>query len=50
MDVFYMHATATVLKPLNAVYHSVLHLITGDRFPTHHCLLYHTGNHGNRLL
>ena len=39
-DVLYMHASLSTLKPLDAVYHSALRLITGDSYLTHHCLLY----------
>ena len=35
-----MHASASTLKPLNAVFHSALRFITGDRYLTHHCILY----------
>lgn len=38
-DTIYMTAGATTLKPLDAVYHTTLHFITGDRFSTHHCIL-----------
>ena len=31
-DVIYMHATASPLKPLDAVYQSALRFITGDVF------------------
>ena len=37
-----MHASASVLKPLNTIYHSALRFITGVGFWTHHCTLYHT--------
>ena len=36
----YMHASQTVLKPLDAVFHSALRFITGYGFRTHHCDLY----------
>lgn len=39
-DVIYMHATASPLKPLDAVYHSALRFITGDVYSAHHCILY----------
>ena len=39
-DVIYMHATASPLKPLDAVYHSALKFITGDVYSAHHCILY----------
>lgn len=39
-----MHAPASVLKPLDAVYHSAIRFITGDRFSTHHCILYQKVN------
>ena len=39
-DIVYMHASSTVLKSLDTVYHSALRFITGDRFLTHHCVLY----------
>ncbi len=35
-----MHSSAPTLKPLDAVYHSLLRLITGDGFRTHRCILY----------
>lgn len=43
-DTIYMHASASVLKPLDAVYHSAIRFITGDRFSTHHCTLYQKVN------
>ena len=39
-DTLYMHASQTVLKPLDAVFHSALRFITGYGFRTHHCDLY----------
>ena len=39
-DVIYRHAAASVLKPLDSVYHSALRFITGDGYRTHHCVLY----------
>ena len=39
-DILYMHATDSVLKPLDAIYHSALRFITGANFRTHHCTLY----------
>ena len=36
----YMHASSTALKSLDTVYHSALRFITGDKFLTHHCILY----------
>ena len=39
-DVIYRHASASSLKPLDSVYHSALRFITGDRYDTHHCILY----------
>ena len=39
-DVIYMHASAAILKPLDAIFHSVLRFITGDPYSTHHCTLY----------
>lgn len=38
-DIIYWNAAATTLKPLDAVYHSALHFITGDSFNTHHYIL-----------
>ena len=38
-DTIYMNATATSLKPLDAVYHSTLCFITGNNFSTHHGIL-----------
>ena len=40
-ETIYQNAAATILKPLDAVNHSALRFITGDRFNTHHCILYH---------
>ena len=39
-DILYMHASDSILKPLDAIYHSALRFITGARFRTHHCALY----------
>ena len=39
-DVVYRHASSTTLKPLDSAYHSALRFITGDKYDTHHCLLY----------
>lgn len=39
-DIIYMHASAQTLKPLDALYHSSIRLITGDGYQTHHCTLY----------
>lgn len=39
-DVICMHASATTLKPLDALYHRSLRFITGEKFLTHHCVLY----------
>ena len=36
----YMHVVLSTLKPLDAVNHSALPLITGDGFITHHCVPY----------
>ena len=38
--VFRVAMVATVLKPLDAVFHSALRFIMGDRFSIHHCTLY----------
>ena len=43
-DIVYMHASSTVLKSLDAVYHSALRFITGDKYLTHHCVLYEKVN------
>lgn len=37
-DVIYMHASASTLKPLGAVYHSALGFITGDVYSAHRVL------------
>ena len=39
-DLIYRQASATTLKPLDAVYHSAIRFITGDPYDTHHCTLY----------
>ncbi len=39
-DIIYMHASPSVLKPLDTIYHSAIRFITGDGFMTHHCHLY----------
>src|SRR4029434_4094635 len=39
-DVIYGNASHSTLKTLDAVYHSALRFITGDRYGTHHCTLY----------
>ncbi len=39
-DVIYMHSSASILKPRDAVYHSALRFITRYCFRTHHCILY----------
>ena len=39
-DIIYRHAAITTLKPLDSIYHSALRFITGDRYDTHHCVLY----------
>ena len=39
-DVIYGKAAPSVLKPLDAVYHSALRFITGEHYRTHHCTLY----------
>jgi exonuclease III len=39
-DVIYGNASLSTLKTLDAVYHSALRFITGDRYGTHHCTLY----------
>ena len=38
-DIIYMHAAAQTLKPLDAVYHSSLRFIRGDRFRTCQCAI-----------
>lgn len=38
--ILYSHATASVLKPLDAIYHSALRFITDSGYRTHHCALY----------
>lgn len=38
-DVIYRHASASTLKPLDAVYHSALWFITGNVYSIHHCTL-----------
>ncbi len=39
-DIIYRNASATTLKPLDALFHSALRFITGDSYTTHHCILY----------
>lgn len=39
-DVIHRHASATILIPFDAVYHSALRSIIGDVYSTHHCILY----------
>ena len=39
-DVIYRSAAPTTLLPLDSVYHSALRFITGERYDTHHCILY----------
>lgn len=39
-DTLYMHASSSLLRPLDAVFHSALRFVTGDGFSTHHCVLY----------
>lgn len=39
-DIIYMHAAASVLKPLDSIYHSALRFIIGENVCTRHCLLY----------
>ena len=39
-DIIYRHKGASILKPLDSVYHSALRFITGANFNTHHCDLY----------
>ena len=39
-DVIYGNASLSTLKTLDAMYHSALRFITGDRYGTHHCTLY----------
>ena len=39
-DILYMHASQSILKSLDVVYHSVLRFIIGCDFQTHHCDLY----------
>ena len=39
-DIIYMHATASILKSLDATYHCALRFITGASYRTHHCVLY----------
>lgn len=39
-DILYMHAAKSVLRSLDAVYHSALRFITGANYTTHHCNLY----------
>lgn len=38
-DVIFRHAPANAIKPLDAIYHSALCVITGDSDMTHHCIL-----------
>ena len=38
LDYFDIIYAATTLKPLDAIYHSSLHFVTGDSFYTHHCI------------
>ena len=39
-DVVYRNASASVLRPLDIVYHSALRFVTGANYNTHHCALY----------
>ena len=39
-DVIYRHASHSVLKILDPVYHSAIRFITDDAYQTHHCNLY----------
>ena len=39
-DIIYRHASVTTLKILDSVYHSALRFITGEKYDTHHCILY----------
>ena len=39
-DIVYRHASNTTLKPLDSAYHSALRFITGEKYNTHHCILY----------
>ena len=39
-DVIYMHASMSLLKKLDVVYHSPLPFVTGANASTHHCKLY----------
>lgn len=39
-DVIYRNAAPSTLKSLDSVYHSALRFITGDKYDTHHCILY----------
>lgn len=36
--IIYMHASTSTLKPIDSVYHSVLHFVSGDTFISHHCI------------
>lgn len=39
-DILYMHASKSMLRSLDSVYHSALRFITGAKYSTHHCDLY----------
>lgn len=41
-DTLYTHAAVSILKPVDAIYHSAMHFIAGAGFQTHHCVLYST--------
>ncbi len=39
-DILYMHATKSVLRSLDSVYHSALRFVIKAEYSTHHCSLY----------
>lgn len=39
--ILYMHATSSILRSLDSVYHASLHFITNAKSLTHHCILYY---------
>ncbi len=39
-DILYMHATKSVLRSLDSVYHSALRFVINAEYSTHHCSLY----------
>ena len=39
-DIISLHASPSVVKPLDTIYHSAIRFITGDGFMTRHCHLY----------